>query len=320
LALPTLGAVTIERIRGGRARTELIDFLAAREPETTWALAVTMRPESERQRKVWVVRREGSIAGVLVSMRYCFDRWTGILLLPDLRCADEMASALDRSNLWTVAGPADSIEAVLPLTRRGRGVSRMWLHSIPYVGKSNNAAADTAVAGDTTAEVTAAEVIVREAAANDVRSLVALYYSLDNRLRVPRRRLRGTVRRALRYTLVAESGQGVVGAIMSSAASKYTLSNRLVVSPTVGRGRVAFLMSVRAGVVAMAEGKGVCGFRPGPDGSRALARGIMGVSADEVRAPTRVTAWASAALRPPKRFRGQNTLRRLVERLEGGVA
>jgi len=307
--------VTIERIRGGRGRSELLDFLAAREPETTWALAVLKRPESQRQQKVWVVRRGASIAGVLVSTRYCFDRWTGILLLPDVTCADEMASALDHSNLWMVAGPADGIEAVLPLTRRGRSFGRLWFHSMPYAG--NHKASPSAVAEGGAARADAAEVVdvvVRGAAARDVASLVALY-SHDNALGVPARRLRSTVRRALRYTLVAESAHGVVGAVMSSAAGEYTLINRLVVSPSIRRGRIAFTMSVRAGQAAINEGSGICIFRPGPNSSRALAR-AAGLLVDDVEGLNQPTAWASATLRPPTRFRGHNRLRRLAEHLE----
>src|SRR5690348_7448914 len=89
-AVPKLTAVTIERIRGDQARQEVIDYLEAHEPEATPALVALTRPVPRRYTKTWVVRdsadgagREGrgEIVGVLVSSRYCFDRWNGTLLL-----------------------------------------------------------------------------------------------------------------------------------------------------------------------------------------------------------------------------------------------
>mgnify|MGYP001554938550 CR=1 FL=1 len=129
--------MTIERVRRGQARKEVVEYLKAREPEATPALVALTAAVPRRHLKAWAVRDEagggsrGKLVGVLISSRYCFDRWNGTLLLDEIRFAPELARALDRSNVWWVNGPAPAVEVVLAHARRARGVVRLWYYSIP---------------------------------------------------------------------------------------------------------------------------------------------------------------------------------------------
>ena len=119
-------------MRNARARNEVLELLRSREPESTSPLIAMMRPSSWRHVKVWVTRTyDGKIGALLISVRYSFDRWYATLLVDDLSCAQEVADVLDHSNVWSVVGPVDGVEAVLAHSKRARGSVRLWFYSIP---------------------------------------------------------------------------------------------------------------------------------------------------------------------------------------------
>lgn len=307
--------MTIERVRGPRARDEVIEHLRGREPQTTAALAALVRPLPSRGQKVWVVRDAGAIVGVLVSTRFCFDRWHGSLLLDDLSRANEMAAALDRSNLWSVVGPFDALDAVLRAATRCRNASRTLLHFVPYAPPRAATSDDGSAASDFANHF---GFTMRRAAPADMRALVALYMTDQRIAQLPHLRIPGIVRRALPYTLVAETPDGIKGAIMSSPAIDYNIANRLVVDPAVRGGRLSYLMVLHAALSALAEGRGGCAFRDGSHSPRG-ALTIMRSAHSDALDFGEPEAWLNASLWPPRRFRGHNRLRFALERAEKRV-
>lgn len=295
-----------EQIRGD-VPSDVIDYLREREPAATGMLAVLFRPRETRQQwRLWLVRRDGGIAGVLLSSRYCFDRWTGFMLLEDLDCAQEMAQALDRSNIWQVTGPAAAIEAVVPFAKRGRRSGGTWFHYIPCTPRTHPQGVGAG-----------SEVRVRPASPSDLMKLVVLYAEGDRLVRPPWRRVRAAVRTAIPYTVVAESSDGVVGAIKVTPGAGYAIINRTVVEPSLRGGRVAFSLLTYAALAAMTEGRGICGFRAEPR-MAAVQRALRSTYSEAVTTGE-PAAWRSVYLWPPKRFRGQTKLRWLIERVEDRI-
>jgi hypothetical protein len=306
--------VAIDRVRGPEAFAEVIEHLRGREPQATAMLAALLRTDSRRHRKVWVVRNGGAIVGVLASTRFCFDRWLGTLLLDDVSRAQEMAKALDRSNVWSVVGPFDALDAVLRHVTRYRASNQTRFHVVPYAPPAAAVSRD----GPPADPVRYGEYTLRRARREDVWPLIALYQSDQRVAQIPRTRAAGIIRRALPYTLVAESSQGLRGAIMSSPAYEYALTNRLVVDPDARGGRLSFVMALHAGLMAMAERKGFCGFRPEPQGLQGVLRMMRSAHSPEL-AFVDSTVWINAFLWPPKRFRGHNRLRFAFERVEDTI-
>jgi hypothetical protein len=307
--------VTVERMRGPAARAEVAEYLRGREPESTAALAAVAWPRRSRQ-KVWVVRGSTGIVGVLVSTRFCFDRWHGSLMLDDLSHAREMASALDRSNLWTVTGPFDALDAVLPEVTRYRSSGRTRLHFVPYVPRS----LPTNTNGRSPSDFSHyADFTLRQATPRDRRALVALYTTDQRIAELPRSRVPGIIRRALPRTLVAESPDGIAGAIMSTPGIEYNIVNRLVIDPAFRGGRLSYVMALHAALAALAAGRGCCGFRRDlevPRGALTMMRSSHSESLDFGESQ----AWLNVSLWPPRRFRGHNRLRFALERLESHLS
>jgi len=292
--------VTIQRLRGRRARAELIEWLRGNEPRTTLTLASLIGPAAHERTKLWAARRDGRIVGCLLSARWCLDRWSGTLLLDDLSCAGELARALDRSNLRTVAGPVEQVEAVLPLTKRARRSIRLWFYSVAPLPPEAAGAFDRN-----------REVAIRGAAASDLDAVVDVYAHDEHSGGVSRRRLRSAIRSRLPYMRVAEIGGRVVGALIVPQTDTYWVLDMLAVHPDWRGNRLGMALILDASVDAVTEGRGVCGVRTMTNGMRLGHDDVVAVGDSE--------PWAVADLRPPKRFRGQTRLRRLVERLEGGV-
>jgi hypothetical protein len=308
--------VTVERIRGSSARAEVVEYLRGREPESTAVLAALVRPRRSRHQKVWVVRGSTGIGGVLVSTRFCFDRWHGSLLLDDLSHAQEMATALDRSNLWTVTGPFDALDAVLPQVTRYRSSGRTRLHVVPYVPRSLPAGAGGFSPSDFSRY---ADFTLRRATPRDRKALVALYTTDPRIAQLPRSRVPGIVRRALPHTLVAASPNGITGAIMSTPGIEYNIVNRLVVDPAGRGGRLSYVLALHAALAALADGRGCCGFRSEPEDPRGALR-MMRSSYSESLDFGESQAWLNVSLWPPRRFRGHNRLRFALERLESRLS
>jgi GNAT superfamily N-acetyltransferase len=296
----TAAGVTTERIRGAEARAEVIELLRRREPESTPALVSLGAAAPKQRTKLWAIRRDQKIVGVLVSARWCFDRWGGTLFLDDVDAADEMARALDRSNAWTVAGPVDGVEAVLSRAKRAKGSVRLWFYSVQPQPP------EAADAFDRNTEVT-----IRAASMADLEALVDLYSFDEHSGGISRRRLRQAVRELIDHLRVAEIGGRVVGALAVPETDRYRLFNLLVVHPDARGQRLGMALLLDAGIDAVIAGRGVCGLR-------AMTNGLR-LSHDEALAVGDGVVWAAADLRPPVRFRGQGRLRRLLDRLEGGV-
>jgi hypothetical protein len=312
--------VTIERVRGPQARAGVIEHLRGCEPRSTAALAALVRPRRRRWQKVWAARDGGRIVGVLVSTRFCFDRWNGTLLLDELSHAEEIARALDRSNAWTVVGPFADLDAVLPHVKRYRNAARTRLHFVPYMppreappraATSDGVAAVSDVAGR-------AGFTVRRATQRDRRALVNLYLTDQRIAQLPRSRVPGIVRRALPNTLVAESSDGIKAAIMSSPGIEYELANRLVLDPAVRGGRLMHLMVLHAAVSALAGGRGSCAFRDESRSPRGALMAMRSAYADTLDFGE-PEEWLNVSLWPPRRFRGHSRLRFALERVEKRV-
>jgi GNAT superfamily N-acetyltransferase len=279
----------------------VLELLRKREPESTQPLTAMLRPDAQRHVKAWVTRTfDGKVGGVLVSVRYCLDRWYATLLVDDLSCAREIADVLDRSNVWSVVGPADGVEAVLAHSRRARGSVRLWFYAIPPQPP------EPAVAGFDPNPTVA----VRMARPEDVDALVQLYALDEHNGAVPKRRLRHVVTGRIPYTLVAEEGGRILGAMAIPDGVAYRLFDVLIVDPAARGKGIGMALLIAAGTEAVVAGRGVCGLR-------AMSNGLR-VSHDEVLGLGDATVWAAADLRPPTKFRGQGRVRKLFERLDGG--
>jgi hypothetical protein len=288
-------------IRNARGRNDVLEWLRRREPESTSPLIAMRRADAWRHAKVWVTRTyEGNIGGLLISVRYCRDRWYATLLVDDLSCVPEMADVLDHSNVWSVVGPVDGVEAVLTYSKRARGSVRLWFYSIPPQPPEPAAAKF-----DPNPNVT-----VRWATAADAQALVGLYAFDEHNGAVPRRRLRQVTAGRIPYSLVATEGERIVGAIAIPDSDAYRLFDALVVHPEARGKRIGLALLVAAGTEAVVAGRGVCGLRTMSNGLR--------VSHDDVMALGEATVWAAADLRPPTKYVGHDRLRKLLERLEGG--
>lgn len=301
--------MTIERIRDDQVRQEVINYLEAHEPEATPALVALTRPVPRRYTKTWVVRdsadgagREGrgEIVGVLVSSRYCFDRWNGTLLLEQERFAPELARVLDRSSVWWVNGPASAVEAVLAHTRRARGLIRLWYYSIPRQPPEAAESFDRNT-----------DVAIRPAGTGDLNRLVEIYQLDEHSGGTTRRGLRQAVRDRLPNTLVAEAQGVVVGAVAAPSTEQYCVLDCLAVHPDARGRRIGIALLLHASIDAVVAGRGICGLR-------AMTNGLR-VSHEDVLAVGDASVWAANDLRPPVRFRGHGRLRRLSERLQGGL-
>jgi len=290
--------VPTDLVRNARARNEVLELLRQREPESTQPLTALLRPDAAHHVKVRVTRTfDGKIGGLLISVRYCLDRWYATLLVDDLSCAREIADVLDRSNVWCVVGPADGVEAVLAHSRRARGSDRLWFYAI---------APEAAAAGfDPNPSVA-----VRSATLGDVDALVQLYAFDEHNGAIPRRRLRLVVAGRVPYTLVAEEGGQILGAIAISDGRAYRLFDALMVDPSACGKGIGRALLIAARTEAVVAGRGLCGLRDISNGRR--------VSHDDVLALGAASVWAAADLRPPTKFFGQARLRKLVERLDGG--
>ena len=298
--------MTIEQVRRGQARKEVVEYLKAREPEATPALVALTAAVPRRHLKAWAVRDEagggsrGKLVGVLISSRYCFDRWNGTLLLDEIRFAPELARALDRSNVWWVNGPAPAVEAVLAHARRARGVVRLWYYSIPPQPPE---AADSFDRN--------ADVAIRPATDDDLARLVEIYSLDEHSGGTTRRGLRQAVRQRLGHTLVADAQGLVVGAVAVPNTDRYCVLDCLAVHPDARGQRIGIALLVRASVDAVVAGRGICGLR-------AMTNGLR-VSHEDMLAIGDASVWAANDLRPPVRFRGHGRLRRLITRLQGGI-
>jgi hypothetical protein len=250
--------------------------------------------------RVWAVRTGGQLAGLLVSSKWCRDRWSAHLFLDDAAAADEMGQALDRSNAWSVSGPVEGVEAVLRRSRRAKGWVRIWFYWIAPQPPENG---DAFPRND--------EVVIRDAAPADLDALVEIYSLDEHSGGVTRPRLREAIRNRLPHLRVAELDGRVVGALFIPETSRYRVLDMLAVHPQARGRRLGMAMLVDAGTDAVIDGKGICG-------ERAMTNG-MRVSHDDVMSIGEANVWAGADLVPPRRFRGQGRLRRLVARLEGGV-
>jgi GNAT superfamily N-acetyltransferase len=281
-------------------RAEIIDLLRGREPEGTVGL-VKLLHSPARHTKAWVTRdADGRFVGMLISARYSFDRWYGFVLLDDLSYAQEVARTLDRSNVWSVVGPAEAVEAVLRHTGRSRSSIRLWFYAIaPQLPEPGAAGLETNNG-----------IVVRRATASDIDGLVELYSFDEHNGKVPRRRLRRAVSSRASHTLVAEDSGRIVGGLSVQDTGAYRLFDLLIVHPDARGKRIGMALLVSAGTEAVIAGRGVCGLR-------AMSNGLR-VSHDDVLALGEAEVWAAADLRPPIRFRGHQRLRKLLEQLEGG--
>lgn len=292
--------MTIERVRKPASDAEVLAYLEGREPETTAALVSVNSTDRPRDVRVWAVRKGGQLAGLLVSSKWCRDRWSAQLFLDDLGAADDMAQALDKSNAWAVSGPVDGVEAVLRRARRAKGWVQVWFYWIAPQPPDN---------GD--AFPRNEGVTIRDASPADLDALVEIYSLDEHSGGVTRPRLREAIRNRLPHLRVAEVDSDVVGALFAPETRRYRVFDMLAVHPKARGRRLGMAMLIDAGTDAVIKGVGVCG-------ERAMTNG-MRVSHDDVLSIGEANVWAAADLFPPRLFRGQGRLRRLVARLEGGV-
>jgi GNAT superfamily N-acetyltransferase len=289
----------IERVRGRRARAEIVDHLRAREPESSAAL-VALVGEPRRRTKVWVGRRSGKIVATFVLERWCFDRWGGTVFLDDLALADELARVIDKSSAWSIGGPVEGVEAVLRRLRRARGWVRVWFYWIPPQPPENADAFERNTA-----------VTIRNALPTELEALVDLYALDEHSGAVTRRRLRHVVRTRLAHLRVAELDGRLVGVVFIPETKNYRILDLLFVHPEARGNRIGVALLIDAGIDAVIDGRGLCG-------ARAMTNGLR-VSHEETMAVGDCVVWAAADLRPPTRFRGHTRLRHLIQRMEGGV-
>jgi hypothetical protein len=107
--------------RVGRDARTLAAELEGDEPRTTRLVSDLIVYRDSRWRRAWQVSGPaGELAGALVLVRACFDRWTASSFLRDPGAAPTLARLLDRSIAWNVLGAEADIRPLLPHLRRAR--------------------------------------------------------------------------------------------------------------------------------------------------------------------------------------------------------
>lgn len=290
-----------QRIRGTRARAEVLELLRNREPQTSPALAHLLRPHPKRHTKLWVSRDGGRITGVLLVYRYTFDRWYGLVYLDDVSDAPAFARVLDRSAARGIGGPVDGAEAVIDHSRRVRSSVRLWFYVWP---------ADVPESAGDEVERNA-EVTVRPATEADLEGMVDIVAKSEHSGSVPRWVLRRVARQRLGDVRVAVKDRKIVGMVSLGHTDKFDIYETLNVLPEARGQRIGTALLVDAGVQGVRQGRGMCGLRALSNGQR--------VGHDKVTEHAEAFVWAGGDLHPPQLFKGHNRLRKLAERLAGGA-
>jgi GNAT superfamily N-acetyltransferase len=287
---PTSAAYVVRR---AWRSAPLIAALERYEPRTTTALvsvlAFGVKPYLI---KAWTVERDGELAGAFVLVRATFDRWLGYSLVVDAGAAPHVAAIADRSLAWSVTGSAEDVRPLIEHLSRYRGLSGLpWVVATYPVRVTDRPEHDPRV---------------RPATRRDLRELSRLYAGYELAPDLTRWQLWIALWLFLRsFTIVvAEEDGAMVGAIMLGGPTRsWALGDGLTVDPAARSRGIGWTLVAQVQRLANEH-------RLGGTGAIAPTNPMNFADAD-----LDGDWWVGAALRPPRRFRGQVRLRRLYRRL-----
>jgi hypothetical protein len=276
----------------GRDARALAADIAVDEPRTSHMVSDLLVYRERRWRRAWrIIGPTGDLAGALVLVRVCFDRWTAASYVRDAGAAPELARLLDRSFAWSVAGSAGDIRPLLPHLAARRMLVALWFiasHPVPdLLGPPDDH--------------------TRLATTLDIGPLVELYSGYEMSWPLTRWQLRQYLQRALdRHVVIVYETEGrLVGAVtIDSRSRRFLTMTDMTVRPDFRRSGIAWELTKRVREIAAG-----------------MAVGAWGASRLESHAHRRPRiAWGEERLqrlaRRPRRFAGQTRLRRLYGRIQ----
>lgn len=278
--------ITWRRIRDAEVLNALVTSF---EPRSTPLLAVARRSglRGHRCRADMAFGGDGRPVACIVQERWSIGRCAGIVLLLDADAAHDVAAAIDRSSMTSVAGMSEDLEP-LDLRRRIISVSRDTPASYPpgFTWEDDAGDARRAVAADL----------------DEVTDLVWQYSShgFQNRWLLRRR-----IREALDdYVVVIERDGRIVGCgLRQGTTEQYDFWSDGVVEPSYRSQGLAWIMVAAAAAETSRQKRG--GLTLVSDTNP------MQVPADAARS----SAWLTFDLGIPRRFRGEARLRAAIDAL-----
>jgi Acetyltransferase (GNAT) family len=281
--------------RVGRDARRLAAELEGDEPRTTRLVSDLLVYRDWRWRRAWqVTGPDRELAGALVLVRACFDRWTASSHLRDPGAAPALAKLLDRSIAWNVLGAEADIRPLLPHLRRAR---RMFVAPWVIVPHPVN---DLLGAPDDH---------TRLATTLDLDELIELYSGYEMAWPMTRWQLRQYLQQALdRHIVVVYELDGrLVGAVsIEGRTRRFATMMDLTVLPEFRRSGIAWELAKRMHEVGRSMAIG---------GSGAMAASNP-MHIDDDRIVWGDENFYNVSLGSPRRFKGQTRLRRLYGRIQ----
>lgn len=267
-------------------------------PETVHLVADLEGTGVALRTRQWVLEAGGEVVGAVVLSQRCRGRWEASPVLLDEAGGATAAHVIDRSKAWEVGGAAVHMDAVVPHLRRNR---RRPAQEAPLF------------AGTAPLELIPEEPRCRLGRLEDLDALVEVYgeYEMERVPTIPR--LRRFLRRQLERqgVLVTELDGRIVGAyICAYRAAGHDMWADLTVLPSARGHGLARALATAGSRMSVQRGQLVCGVQA-PSNPMTPHR----LPADVLR----TEAWVQQSLESPRRFPGHRRLRRLMERMEGGI-
>ncbi|MDQ1424909.1 MAG: hypothetical protein QOD72_2407, partial [Acidimicrobiaceae bacterium] len=212
----------------GRDARSLAAELEIDEPRTTGLVSGLLVYRDRRWRRAWqVTGPTGDLAGALVLVRACFDRWTASSYLRDPGAAPQLARLVDRSIAWNVVGSEPDIRPLLPHLQRARQVLvAPWIIVPPPMADMLGSPDDHS----------------RLATTLDMDQLVELYAGYEMAWPVTRWQLRQYLQQALDRHLVVVyeiEGRLVGGVVIHGRTRRYATMTDYTVHPDFRRSGIA---------------------------------------------------------------------------------
>lgn len=277
---------------------EVLAVARPRLPETVHVVADLEGTGVALRTRQWVLETAGAVVGAVVLSQRCRGRWEASPVPLDEAGGATAARLIDRSPAWEVGGAAVHMDAVVPHLQRS---CRRPAQEAPLF------------AGTAPLELIPEDPRCRLARLEDLDVLVDVYreYEMGRVPTIPR--LHRLVRRQVerRAVLVSELDGRIVGAyICAHRTAGHDMWADLTVLPSARGHGLARALATAGSRMSVERGQLVCGVQApsNPMTPHRLPSDVL-----------RTEAWIQQSLESPRRFPGQRRLRRLMERMEGGI-